>query len=383
MNEAQKVCSRCILPDSFSGITFDSEGVCSVCREHEARWAGWEGGLPARRAILDRLCDDARRKNRPFDVLVPLSGGKDSTYVLYLAAKELNLKCLAFTLDNSYLADHVRANISRACRVLGVEHVYYALDPVLINRLFALFMRKTGYFCSVCMRAIGMATELVAHMHDVPLVFGGSSARTELPTTPDMFQSGPVSYIRNVLRGESIAEEARHLLYEGSLKRRIGYRLFWWGSQRRIRSCAWINLPDYVEWDYDTIYKTIREELGWEAPPESLEHTDCAIHPVTSYIHNRRFPGLEVQRLTLARLIQAGQVTREESLRQLREEPEEPCTERTIAMFLKNLGMSRKEFDRLVDLGPRHLQYRTQPGMPYRAARSVYRAVRATLGVRR
>ncbi|MBN2128063.1 MAG: hypothetical protein JW741_01140 [Sedimentisphaerales bacterium] len=383
MNDAQTICSRCVLPDSYPGITFDEEGVCSVCREHEARWAGWEEGLPAKRRILERICDDARRKNRPFDVLVPLSGGKDSTYVLYLAVKELKLRCLAFTLDNGYLADHVRGNIQRACRILGVEHMYYGLDPKLMDRLFALFMRKTGYFCSVCLRAIGMATELVAQMHDVPLVFGGSSARTELPLTPEMFQPGPVAYVRNVLDGEPIAAECGRFLYEGSAKRRLGYRLFWWGSQQRIRLCAWVNLPDYVEWDYDTVYRTIREELDWQAPPESLEHTDCAIHPVTTYLHNRRFPGLEVERLTLARLIQAGQTTREEALRKLSEPRGEECPDSVMNMFLGNLGMSREEFDACIDRGPRHLDFQPQPSAAYRAVRSVYRSLKRAAGVRR
>ncbi len=383
MYGGQELCSKCVLPAAFPGISFDEQGICSVCRSHEERWEGWVVKLPDRHKILAQLCSDAKNKKKPFDVLVPLSGGKDSMYVLYLAVKEFGLKPLVYTLDNGYLTPHARQNIDRACRILGVEHVYYCLDPAMVNALFALFMRKTGYFCSVCLRGISMASELIADLYDIPLVFGGSSARTELPLTREMFQPGPVPYMRNVLQGEPIACECERLMYRGSLKRRVGYRWFWWGAQKRIRICAWINLPDYVGWDYDTIYRVIRDELKWQAPAHAVEHTDCGIHPVTTYLHNRRFPGLEVRRLTLARLIQAGQIEREEALRQLREEPEEECPEDVMTMFLENLGMTREEFDRCIDAGPRHMNFVPGPNKAWEFARKLKRSVYSMLGIRR
>jgi hypothetical protein len=383
MEQPRTICSRCVLPDTFPGISFDADGVCSVCRQHEERWGTWATGLPQRREILDRLCQDARHKRKAFDALVPLSGGKDSTYVLLLAVKELGLRCLAATYNNGYLSEHARANIERACRTLGVEHVYYHVNPELMNRLFALFMRKTGYFCSICMRCIEMVTSLAADLYDIPLVLNGSSGRTELPLSAEMFQSGPAAYVRNVLRGEAIATECSHLLHSGSVKRRLGYRLFWWGSQRRIRLRAAINLADYLDWNYDEIYRRIREELGWHAPPDRPEHADCTIHPVSTYLHNRRFPGLEVRRLTLARLIMAGQISRPEALRKLAEEPEPPCPATAINMLLQNLKMTREEFDHYIDMGPRHLLFRPSPGIAWQMARSVKRAIWSTLGIRK
>jgi len=358
VSESTTVCNRCVLTGAFPGISFDENGVCSECHEYERRWGRWESELPKRKAILKNLCEDARSKRRHFDALVPLSGGKDSTYVLYQAVNNLGLHCLAVTFDNGYLSEHARGNIDRVCRLLGVEHIYYRLDPVLMNRLYALFMRKTGTFCSVCMCGIGMATERIAEMYDFPLILRGSSARTELVLSPEDFADGSVDYVRNVLRGEPIAAECNRLLYRPSLRRRIGYRLFRWEGRKRIRLCATIDLPDYSGWEYETIYRTNIEKIGWRAPSEDMEHIDCVIHPVTTYLQNRRFPGREIRRLTLARLIMAGQVSREEAMRQLDEEPNDDPPEPIMAMFLQNLGMTRKEFDRYVDMGPRHLQFK-------------------------
>jgi len=52
----------------------------------------------------------------------------------------------------------------------------------------------------------------------------------------------------------------------------------------------------------------------------------------------------------------AGQMTREEALRRL-EKPVEQCPESVLNLFLKNIKMSKDEFDKYIDLGPRHLQY--------------------------
>ena len=359
MSKPQRICTRCVLTDSFPRISFGEEGVCSVCRRHEQQWAEWKLSLPERRKVLQRICDDARRKHKDFDALVPLSGGKDSMYVLYKAVKELGLHCLAYTLDNGYLSEHARKNAERACKRLGVEHISYCLDPDLINRVYALFIRKTGYFCSVCMRAISMASLRVADMYHVPLVLRGTSLRTELPLSPEMFQYGSMSHVQNVLSGEPIAAECKRLLYDGNLRRKIGHLFFLLSGKKSLRFYAWLNLADYIEWDYDSILLTISKELGWQAPPDRTEHMDCVIQPVAKYLHNRRFPGAEQRRLTLARLVMAGDILREEALRRL-EEPEEQCPESVMCMFLQNLGMSREEFDRYVDMGPRHLQFRSQ-----------------------
>lgn len=381
------VCSRCVLNSSFPGISFDNEGVCSICREYEEKHASAQKQkeqLPEKRKVLDQLCDDARRQKKQFDVLVPLSGGKDSMYVLYLTVKELGLKPLAFTLDNGYLTQHARDNIDRACRILGVEHIYYCMDPKLMQSLFGFFMRKTGYFCSICMRAIGMATELVAEMYDIPLVFGGSASKVELPTASEMFQAGAPDFVRNVFKGEEFADDCSRLIYNGSLKRRFGYHLFWWSSQRRLRVCAWVNLPAYVDWNYDTMFRTIREELGWQSPSgKEEEHIDCAIHKASAYIHDRRWKGSEIYRLTYAGLIMAGQLTRAEALQKLENEPAPEYPESDLKIFLNDIKMTQEEFDKYIDMGPRYVGYRSQPSKMFKLARKAKRKVFSGLGLKK
>jgi N-acetyl sugar amidotransferase len=357
---SERVCTRCVLTSSFPRIRFDSNGVCSVCLEYDQWLKNWTLQKHERKKTLEKICKQARDKRKKFEALVPLSGGKDSSYVLYVAHEQLGLKCLAYTLDIGYLSDYAKNNIERACNRLGVEHIYYRIDPELINRLFELFIKKTGWFCSVCMRAIQASTFEIAEKYRIPLIIKGTSLKTEPPLTREMFQGGDPAHIKSVLKGEPIARECKKLCSRGaSVQREIGQLLFWLFGQKQLFNYAYFNLADYIDWDYNTIYNTIKRELGWSSPTES-EHMDCIIHPIQTYIHNTRFPDLEMRRLIFARLIMAGFMTREEALRKLEESPGEKCPEAVMNMFLKNINMSKEEFDRYVTLGPRHLQYQRE-----------------------
>jgi len=359
--QPSQICNRCILPSSYPRIHFDNEGVCSICREYDQWSQKREFDLLNNQKLLEKICTEARNKKKDFDALIPLSGGKDSTYVLYVARKKLGLRCLAYTLDTGYLSDHAKKNIENTCKILGVEHLYYRFDPELMNKLFGLFIKKTGWFCSVCMRAIAMTTSLMADLYHVPLIITGTSLSTELPLSREMIQLGTVDHVRNVLKGESIVSESERLLISNSLRRKIGYLLFLLSKKRHLRTYAWFNLSEYVEWNYDIILNTIREELNWTSPSEA-EHMDCIIHPLQKYIHDRRFPGSEMERLTLARLIMAGQISREEALRKL-EKSSSQCPESVMNLFLDNIKMSKEEFDKYIDMGPRHLQFNSKPGL--------------------
>lgn len=78
--EEIKRCNRCILPASLAGITFDESGICNHCRKYEADFKDWEHIKERRKDEFEEILEKTKKLKRPYDVLVPLSGGKDSTY---------------------------------------------------------------------------------------------------------------------------------------------------------------------------------------------------------------------------------------------------------------------------------------------------------------
>lgn len=169
-------CARCILPASLPSVELDEDGVCNHCRTYEASFGDWEAVAEQKKAQLEKLLAQAQQLRRSYDCLIPLSGGKDSTYALYLC-KVYGLKCLCVTFDNGFLSGYARANIQRSLEATGADHLMYTANRDHLLRLYGLFLEKSGGICRACMTGINVSTQMATKAFDIPLlVHGGASA---------------------------------------------------------------------------------------------------------------------------------------------------------------------------------------------------------------
>ncbi len=116
-----KRCTRCILPETFPFLQFDSNGVCSFCRNHQKYQIEGEDAL---RAAVEKF----RSKDGRPDCLVGISGGRDSCYGLHYVKNVLGMNPIAYTYDWGMVTDLARRNISRMCGKLGIEHILVSAD---------------------------------------------------------------------------------------------------------------------------------------------------------------------------------------------------------------------------------------------------------------
>lgn len=123
---ALRRCNRCVLPETFPFIEFDEEGVCNYCRGYRPRYAGMHP-TETRKSFIDSL-DKYRRNGKEPDVLVPFSGGRDSSYGLHLIHKEFGLRPVTFTYDWGMVTDLARRNIARLCGQLGIQNILVSAD---------------------------------------------------------------------------------------------------------------------------------------------------------------------------------------------------------------------------------------------------------------
>lgn len=123
---ALKRCSRCILPETFPYISFDGEGVCNYCRSYKTKYKGVDAG----RAQADFIAslEKYRTNDGNPNVIVPFSGGRDSSYGLHLIRKEFNLNPITFTYDWGMVTDLARRNIARICGELGIQNILVSAD---------------------------------------------------------------------------------------------------------------------------------------------------------------------------------------------------------------------------------------------------------------
>jgi len=176
-------CSRCVLPETFPGVSFDEAGVCNYCREHAARP---EKGAAAQRAKrkFEELAANVR--TRPgYHCLLAYSGGKDSTYTLWLLRERYGLRVLAVTFDNGFLSAGSFDNVRRIVEKLNVDHLLVKPRFDLLRTLFAGVARTNPFppaalerassICNACISLVKGATLRIAIEQRIPMIAYGWS----------------------------------------------------------------------------------------------------------------------------------------------------------------------------------------------------------------
>jgi hypothetical protein len=145
----EKRCLRCTLPDNFRNIKFDINGVCNYCHNHDKYIEKFRRFSLAEKNFLDQV--NANRGKFKYDCAAGLSGGLDSTYVLYKLVRDYNLKVLAITYDNSFQTDVAKDYIKTIVDDLKVDHVTIAYDDKELHyQLYKESIIQTGRACNAC-----------------------------------------------------------------------------------------------------------------------------------------------------------------------------------------------------------------------------------------
>jgi len=133
-----KRCKNCFLPDAAPGSEIDASGLCRLCRAPAPSTDDERSNQVQRQAWaaeLERTLVDVRGQGRPYDVLVCLSGGKDSLYLLHRLKVDYGLNVLAFTADVN-IPDVAWRSIRRTVAKLEVDHLVYRPPDAFYRKLF-------------------------------------------------------------------------------------------------------------------------------------------------------------------------------------------------------------------------------------------------------
>lgn len=135
-----RLCTRCIYDERVSGIHFDDEGVCNYCRQVETLKAQYGTGTEVGTRAFERIVDDIRTRGRGhrYDCVIGVSGGTDSSYLVYLA-KTLGLRPLAVHYDNTWNSAIATQNIRKVLRALDVDLYTHVVNNKEADDLFRSF----------------------------------------------------------------------------------------------------------------------------------------------------------------------------------------------------------------------------------------------------
>lgn len=341
-----KRCTKCLLPETHESITFDSAGVCSICRQVEFK----EGKIDwkQRKKELGELIEQYRGKY-DYDCIIPFSGGKDSTWTLYYLMKEYKVKPLVVRFDHGFLRPNLNENTTRVLRNMGADFHSFTPNWKVVQKLMLQSFLEKGDFCWHCHTGIFSYPMHVAIRYNVPLIFWGepSAEYTSYYSYDQAEEVDEKRFNRYVNLGITALDMAVRLggeMDERDFKpysypplkelKRIGYRSVCLGS--------------YIPWDVKMQSAAIQKELGWQGdlvenvPGQyNYEKIECHMQGVRDYI---KYIKRGYTRPThLASIdIRNNRLSREEGMDMITKyEGKKPAS---LEIFLEMVGLTEKEF---------------------------------------
>lgn len=335
-----RVCSRCIYDERVSAITFDAEGVCNYCHQVDSLVAQFGTGKPEGRHKLEEIIEEIKRAGRgkPYDCVVGVSGGTDSSYLVYLA-KTWGLRPLAVHYDNTWNTAISTQNICKVLKALDVDLYTLVVDNKEADDIFrSFFLAGVAEIEASTDLALAETTYRAAAKYGVKYVLEGHSFITEgiTPVGRNYFDGG---YIQGIHRRYGTRPMATYPLM-------TFWRFLWWTCFARIKKVRplW-----YIDYNKEDARAHLEREYGWQYyGGHHLENR------MTAFFHGiyapRKFSS-DFRNNTLAALARNGQMTREEAWSEYSAPP--VVEEELLAYFKKRLALSDAEYDRIMAQPPR------------------------------
>jgi hypothetical protein len=329
-----KLCTRCVLPETFPGIKFDEQGVCNHCRMAPSD----ERNEKARQQAEARFAELIREhKGRGcYDVIVGYSGGKDSTYSLKVF-KEHGLRTLAVTYDNGFLPDGTLHNIRNVVEHLGIDHQLVKPRFDLLAKVFRRAAEKPLFGAKAAERAADMCTACIAFVKfgilrlaiemEVPFIGYGWSPG-QIPLSASIVKNNP-EIVRVTQR--QIMEPLAELAAAEDLR---PYFL----EERHFAKAELfpynVSPVAFAEAYSETMVIETVKQYGWTRPAGvDSNSTNCLLNSYAIRVHKDRWH-FHPYVFEVAKLVREGSMTRAEGIEKMNE-PEPEATVRMVEQRLK------------------------------------------------
>ena len=344
-----QVCSRCVMDTTAGVISFDEAGVCNYCSaflerlEKDRSTAAKE--LSHRSDFIARV--KAFGRGRKYDCIVGVSGGVDSSYALFLAAKS-GLRPLAVHLDNGWNTELAVHNISSLVTRLGVDLHTHVIDWQENRDLQLSFFKANVVDIEMLVdNALQALNYQQAARYGLKYILAGSNVSTEgLPMPPQWNHFKlDARNIRRIHRKFGTVPIRTHPLISTA-------KYVWYEYARGIKWVPFLNFFPYNKFE---ALNTLQKEVGYKPYPyKHYESTFTRFYQ--AYILPRKF-GFDKRRVHLSALVASGQIPRDQALSALEQSPypDSEQEKQDRAYVIKKLGFSEAVFE----------QYLKTPGVPH------------------
>ena len=241
-----KYCKRCVMPNTKPNLSFDEEGICNACRNYEKRDAvDWNKRKEELMSILDKY---RSKDGLNWDCIIPVSGGKDSTYQV-VTMLELGMNPLCVTSTTCHLTEIGRENIENI-KNLGVDYIEITPNKKVRKHLNRIGLFEVGDISWPEHVGIFTIPVRIAVNMNIPLLIWGENSQNEY--------GGPAASTENNILDRKWLEEFGGLLglrvsdligYEGIKKNQLIPYTYPTDEELKEVGVTGLFLGHYIPWD--------------------------------------------------------------------------------------------------------------------------------------
>lgn len=336
-----QICTRCVMDTTDEEITFNADGVCNHCIDFDTLQKPvimkGEQGKAAFAAYVERM--KAEGKGKPYDCIIGLSGGVDSSYVAHRVI-ELGLRPLAVHVDTGWNSELAVSNIERLVEKLNIDLYTTVIDWDEMRDLQLAFFKSAVANCDVPQDHAFVAVLFkLAEKKGIRWIISGHNLQTEsiLPESwgYTSIDSKHLRAIHQRFGTRPLRSFPTYSLFQYT---------FWWPYVRRIKVLKMLNFEDYRK---EEAKQFLMDEYGWR-DYGGKHHESHFTKFFQSYYLPTKF-GYDKRRAHCASMVVSGEMTREAALEELKKPPFDPEAARQDKLFVaKKLGVSEQEFDEIL-----------------------------------
>jgi N-acetyl sugar amidotransferase len=360
---AMRYCSLCVYPAiAATPLTFDENGVCSGCRVAlQKDGIDWR----KRRHFLKEISDEYRSENN-YDILIPVSGGKDSYYQTHVAVRELGLKPLLVTYHGNNYFPEGEENLQRMREVFACDHIIVkpGVDTLIkMNRLGFKVQGDMNWHnhCGIFTVPIQIAVR-----YKVPLILWGEHGFMDLGgmySYNDFVEFTAKHRLEHSLRGydwHDFTDEGLEKLGHPEWKEGLRTKDLLWAQypaddELDALGVRGIYLSNFVPWDANEHVNLVMEQYQWIPARQPFERTYRMFSNLDDIHENGIHDYLKFIKLGYGRGtdhsckdIRGGRMTREQGIEMVRKyDHVKPL--RDLNRWLKYVNMTEEEFDVICD----------------------------------
>jgi len=327
-----KRCTKCILPETFPGLKFDDQGVCNYCRDYEPVQVLGEKELIK---TLSRY----QNKGGEYDMVVPISGGRDSAFVLHQMVTKYKMRVLALTVDSGAILQEGYRNVKKMTEVLDVPHVWLKDEHQIKIAQENTKIKFQGWLNNPSIHTIvpvlnssdktmNLRMYQYAHNHHIPVVMGGNNVGNST-FEQEHWKTGFLGVFPNERGIYTISDRMKLSFFFGLeyLKNPSNFKfpilkeyakgasVYFFESTLKPSDVDALGFYDYIYWDEKKIVSTITKELDWKGSKDTTTtwRIDDAAYPLINYMYYKLVGFTEHDEM-YSKMVREGQLSRKNAL---------------------------------------------------------------------